>query len=105
VVEVPKAMLGTASTLNVWAETKKTIINYSLLKLKIMTTNKFKIIAVVCAIGAVSCNNDDNNGDAMVSADFQGLLYNKIKWRDHINTVFISGQPKDDFNAAIPSAM
>jgi hypothetical protein len=30
VVEVPKAMLGTASTLNVWAETKKkTIINYS----------------------------------------------------------------------------
>jgi hypothetical protein len=35
-----------------------------------MTTNKFKIIAaVVCAIGAVSCNNDDNNGDAMVSAD------------------------------------
>jgi hypothetical protein len=45
-----KAMLGTASTLNVWAETKKTIINYSLLKLKIMTTNKFKIIAiaVVC---------------------------------------------------------
>jgi hypothetical protein len=38
-----------------------------------MTTNKFKIIAiaVVCAIGAVSCNNDDNNGDAMVSADFR----------------------------------
>jgi hypothetical protein len=37
-----------------------------------MTTNKFKIaIAVVCAISAVSCNND-NNGDAMVSADFQG---------------------------------
>jgi hypothetical protein len=34
VVEVPKAMLGTASTLNVWAETKK-IINYSLLKLKL----------------------------------------------------------------------
>jgi hypothetical protein len=62
------------------------IINYSLLKLKIMTTNKFKIIAiaVVCAIGAVSCNNDDNNGDAMVSADFQGLLYNKIKWRDQL---------------------
>jgi hypothetical protein len=27
-------MLGTASTLNVWAETKK-IINYSLLKLKL----------------------------------------------------------------------
>jgi hypothetical protein len=33
VVEVPKAMLGTASTLNVWAETKKkTIINYSKIK-------------------------------------------------------------------------
>jgi hypothetical protein len=84
VVEVP-AMLGTASTLNVWAETKKTIINYSLLKLKIMTTNKFKIIAIaVVCYCAVSCNNDDNNGDAMVSADFTGTLYNKIKWRDQL---------------------
>jgi hypothetical protein len=44
--------------------------------------------------------------DAMVSADFQGLLYNKIKWRDRYKHCFIaSGQPKDDFNAAIPSAM
>jgi hypothetical protein len=50
-----------------------------------MTTNKFKfaMLCVVCAIGAVSCNND-NNGDAMVSADLQGLLYNKIKWRDQL---------------------
>jgi hypothetical protein len=38
----------------------------------------------------------------MVSADFQGLLYNKIKWRDRYKHCFIaSGQPKDDFNAAI----
>jgi hypothetical protein len=73
VVEVPKAMLG-SSTLNVWQKLRKTIINYSLLKLKIMKTNKFKIaIAVVCALGAVSCNNDDNNGDAMVSADFRNF--------------------------------
>jgi hypothetical protein len=36
----------------------------------------------------------------------QGLLYNKIKWRDRYKHCFIaSGQPKDDFNAAIPSAM
>jgi hypothetical protein len=67
-----------------WAETKKTIINYSLLKLKIMTTNKFKIIAIAVVCYAVSCNNDDNNGDAMVSADFTGTLYNKIKWRDQL---------------------
>jgi hypothetical protein len=91
-----------------WAETKKTIINYSLLKLKIMTTNKFKIIAiaVVCAIGAVSCNNDDNNGDAMVSADFQGLCTTRSNGETSYKHCFIaSGQPKDDFNAAIPSAM
>jgi hypothetical protein len=67
------------------------IINYSLLKLKIMTTNKFKIIAiaVVCAIGAVSCNNDDNNGDAMVSADFTGTFVQQDQMaRPAINTVF-----------------
>jgi hypothetical protein len=70
-----------------------------------MTTNKFKIaIAVVCAIGAVSCNND-NNGDAMVSADFQGT-YTRSNGETSYKHFFIaSGQPKDDFNAAIPSAM
>jgi hypothetical protein len=42
----------------------------------------------------------------MVSADSQGLLYNKIKWQTSDKHCFIaSGQPKDDFNAAIPSAM
>jgi hypothetical protein len=66
-----------------------------------------KNIAVVCAIGAVSCNNDDNNGDAMVSADSSGTFVQQDQMaRPAINTVFIaSGQPKDDFNAAIPSAM
>jgi hypothetical protein len=56
--------------------------------------------------GAVSCNNDDNNGDAMVS-DFSGTFVQQDQMaRPAINTVFIaSGQPKDDFNAAIPSAM
>jgi hypothetical protein len=49
VVEVPKAMLGTASTLNVWSETKKTIINF-ILKLKIMKTNKFKIITFALSV-------------------------------------------------------
>jgi hypothetical protein len=72
-------------------------------------SNKFKIIAiaVVCAIGAVSCNNDDNYGDAMVSTDFSGTFVQQDQMaRPAINTVFIaSGQPKDDFNAAIPSAM
>jgi hypothetical protein len=72
-------------------------------------SNKFKIIAIaiVCAIGAVSCNKDDNNGDAMVSADFAGTFVQQDQMaRPAINTVFIGpGQPKDDFNAAIPSAM
>lgn len=74
-----------------------------------MKTNKFKIIAiaVVCALGAVSCNDNDNNGDAMASADFSGTFVQQDQMgRPAINTVFIaSGQPKDDFNAAIPSEM
>jgi hypothetical protein len=71
-----------------------------------MTTNKFKIIAiaVVCAIGAVSCNNDDN-GDAMVSADFRDFCTTRSNGETSYKHCFIaSGQPKDDF-AAIPSAM
>jgi hypothetical protein len=72
-----------------------------------MTTNKFKIIAiaVVCAIGAVSCNNDDNNRQ-MVSADLQGLCTTRSNGEtSYKHCFFIWGQPKDDFNAAIPSAM
>ncbi|MBG6111570.1 hypothetical protein H4V97_000655 [Flavobacterium sp. CG_23.5] len=72
-------------------------------------SNKFKIIAVavVCAIGAVSCNNDDNSTDPMASADFSGTFVQQDQMaRPAINTVFIAaGQPKDDFNAAIPSMM
>ena len=74
-----------------------------------MKTNKFKIItlALVCAVATVSCNNDDNNNDSMASADFSGTYVQQDQMaRPAINTVFIaSGQPKDDFNAAIPSAM
>jgi hypothetical protein len=69
--------------------------------------NIFKIIAVVCAISAVSCNKDDNTSDPMASADFTGTFVQQDQMaRPAINTVFIaSGQPKDDFNATIPSAM
>lgn len=74
-----------------------------------MMTNQFKIItlALVCAVATVSCNNDDNMNDAMASADFSGTYVQQDQMaRPAINTVFIaSGQPKDDFNAAIPSAM
>ncbi len=73
-----------------------------------MKTNKFKIItlALIGALATVSCNNDDNN-DTMASADFSGTFVQQDQMaRPAINTVFIaSGQPKDDFNAAIPSAM
>ncbi|UQD57185.1 DUF4331 family protein [Flavobacterium sp. K5-23] len=71
-------------------------------------SNKFKIIAVslVCAVASVSCNNDDDN-NPMASADFSGTYVQQDQMaRPAINTVFIaSGQPKDDFNATIPSAM
>jgi hypothetical protein len=54
--------------------------------------------------GAVSCNNDDNNGDAMVSADFTGLFTTRSNGETSYKHCFIaSGQPKDDFNAAIPA--
>ncbi len=71
-------------------------------------TNKFKVIAlaIVCSIGAVSCNDDDNDAVA-ASADFSGTFVQQDQMaRPAINTVFIaSGQPKDEFNATIPSAM
>ncbi|MFV7235766.1 MULTISPECIES: DUF4331 family protein [Flavobacterium] len=71
-------------------------------------TNKFKIItiALVAAVVSVNCDNDDSNGGD-VSLDFSGTFVQQDQMaRPAINTVFIaSGQPKDDFNAAIPSAM
>ena len=72
-------------------------------------TNKFKIItiALVAAVVSVNCDNDDSSGDATVSLDFSGTFVQQDQMaRPAINTVFVaSGQPKDDFNAAIPSAM
>jgi hypothetical protein len=76
-----------------------------------MKTNKLKIItiALVVAFFSVNCdNNDDNaNDDMTTGTDFSGTYVQQDQMaRPAINTVFIaSGQPKDDFNAAIPSAM
>ncbi|PVX47446.1 uncharacterized protein DUF4331 [Flavobacterium sp. 103] len=75
-----------------------------------MKTNKFKIItvALVVAFISVNCDNNDNNtNDGVQSMDFSGTYVQQDQMaRPAINTVFIaSGQPKDDFNAAIPSAM
>jgi hypothetical protein len=42
----------------------------------------------------------------MESIDFSGTYCNKIKWQTSNKHCFIaSGQPKDDFNATVPSAM
>ncbi len=72
-----------------------------------MKTNKFSIItiALVCALGTVSCNNDDDNGTQ--APDFSGTYVQQDQMgRPAINTVFVaSGQPKDDFNNTIPSMM
>jgi hypothetical protein len=73
-------------------------------------TNKFKIIAmaVVFAVGATSCSNNDNNEAPVAAAiDFSGTFAQQDQMgRPAINTVFVaSGQPKDDFNVAIPSQM
>ena len=72
-------------------------------------TNKFKIItiALVAAVVSVNCDNDDSKYDTVASLDFSGTFVQQDQMaRPAINTVFVaSGQPKDDFNAAIPSAM
>lgn len=75
-----------------------------------MKTNKFKIItvALVCAFFSVNCDNNDNNANGgMQSIDFSGTYLQQDQMaRPAINTVFVaSGQPKDDFNTAIPSTM
>ncbi|PWA07559.1 hypothetical protein DB891_14500 [Flavobacterium laiguense] len=75
-----------------------------------MKTNQFKIItvALVVAFFSVNCdNNDDNANDGVQSMDFSGTYVQQDQMaRPAINTVFIaSGQPKDDFNAAVPSKM
>jgi hypothetical protein len=74
-----------------------------------MKTNNFKLIALalVCAVVSVNCDNNDSDNNAAVSTDFSGTFVQQDQMaRPAINTVFIaSGQPKDDFNAAIPSMM
>jgi hypothetical protein len=79
--------------LNVWSETKKTIINF-ILKLKIMKLNKFKIITFALnVVATVSCNKDDNNNDsmAMESIDFSGTYLQQDQMaRPAINTCFIA---------------
>jgi len=74
-----------------------------------MKTNKFKVItvALVCAVVSVNCNNNDDTTDPNASVEFSGTYVQQDQMaRPAINTVFIAaGQPKDDFNAAIPSAM
>ena len=77
------------------------------------TANILKMItlALTAALVSVNCDNNDddnsgnNNGSEMM--DFSGTFVQQDQMaRPAINTVFIaSGQPKDDFNAAIPSAM
>jgi hypothetical protein len=80
-----------------------------------MKTNKFKIItvALVSSFFFVNCDNNDDNGtnyngnNNAQDMSFSGTYVQQDQMaRPAINTVFIaSGQPKDDFNAAIPSAM
>nr|WP_315202674.1 DUF4331 family protein [uncultured Flavobacterium sp.] len=75
-----------------------------------MKTNKLKMITVALAVALVSANcndNDNNSNNGVEGKDFSGTFVQQDQMaRPAINTVFIaSGQPKDDFNAAIPSAM
>nr|WP_315172954.1 DUF4331 family protein [uncultured Flavobacterium sp.] len=74
-----------------------------------MKSNTFKMmtIALLVAVVSVNCDNNDDTNNNQVALDFSGTFVQQDHMaRPAINTVFIvSGQPKDDFNAAIPSAM
>ncbi len=74
-----------------------------------MKSNTFKMmtIALLVAVVSVNCDNNDDTNNNQVALDFSGTFVQQDQMaRPAINTVFIaSGQPKDDFNAAIPSAM
>ncbi|MBF4472600.1 MULTISPECIES: DUF4331 family protein [Flavobacterium] len=74
-----------------------------------MKTNKLKMmtIALAAALVSANCDNNDNNNGGTEMKDFSGTYVQQDQMaRPAINTVFIaSGQPKDDFNAAIPSDM
>lgn len=74
-----------------------------------MKSNTFKMmtIALVVAVVSVNCDNNDDTNNNQVALDFSGTFVQQDQMaRPAINTVFIaSGQSKDDFNAAIPSAM
>lgn len=74
------------------------------------TANKFKLsfLALICAATVVSCDNTDNSMNTTEpSVDFSGSYTQQDQMgRPAINTVFIAaGQPKDDFNNSLPSAM
>lgn len=74
-----------------------------------MKSNTFKMmtIALVVAVVSINCDNNDDTNNNQIALDFSGTFVQQDQMaRPAINTVFIaSGQPKDDFNAAIPSAM
>ncbi|KLT69172.1 MULTISPECIES: DUF4331 family protein [unclassified Flavobacterium] len=75
-----------------------------------MKTNTLKMITLAISVALLSANcdnNNDDNSEQPASIDFSGTFVQQDQMaRPAINTVFIaSGQPKDDFNAAIPSAM
>lgn len=74
-----------------------------------MKSNTFKMmtIALLVAVVSVNCDNNDDTNNNQVALDFSGTFVQQDQMaRPAINTVFIaSGQPKDDFNAAIPSTM
>lgn len=65
-------------------------------KLRILT------LAVVTALFAIQCNNDDN-GDT-TTIDFSGTYSQQDQMgRPAVNTVFVSSASKDAFNVTVPS--
>lgn len=72
-----------------------------------MKFNNIKIsaIAVLAALTAFNCSNDDDNVQGPTGPNFTGTYAQTDQMaRPAINTVFVSSGNKDTFNTTVPSA-
>lgn len=71
-----------------------------------MNSNIFKSIIAMTfiAVAFTSCSDDDDAMDQMNDPDFSGTFVQQDQMgRPAVNTVFVSGGSKDNFNVTIPS--
>lgn len=71
-----------------------------------MKFNNIKLftLAIMVSVTAFNCSNDDDNSDGPTGPSFTGTYAQEDQMgRPAVNTVFVSGGMKDNFNTTIPS--